>query len=269
MFIDFLIGGISASVAKTSLAPIELYRIQKQNYFLPNASLRKVLKTEGIRGLWKGNGVNCIRAFPQYAINLSLFRELKEQNYLSIENKELLHFSTALLTGTTSMFLIYPLETCKTYLSLQSNKNKFDNIFDIFKKVRFTQLYGGVQMSLLGFAPWNAISITAYHYYKDIDWFKNETTNRLFSGGLAGITAISITYPTDLIRRRLQLQNFDPLVPRYDGIIDCCKKIYKTEGIRGLYRGISGNYIKAFPNGAIQFYTMEFLTKHLKTNKLN
>ena len=101
MFIDFLIGGISASVAKTSLAPIELYRIQKQNYFLPNASLRKVLKTEGIRGLWKGNGVNCIRAFPQYAINLSLFRELKEQNYLSIENKELLHFSTALLISSS------------------------------------------------------------------------------------------------------------------------------------------------------------------------
>ena len=79
MFIDFLIGGISASVAKTSLAPIELYRIQKQNYFLPNASLRKVLKTEGVMGLWKGNGVNCIRAFPQYAINLSLFR--KKEHY--------------------------------------------------------------------------------------------------------------------------------------------------------------------------------------------
>ena len=51
MFLDFLIGGISAGVAKTSLAPIELYRIQQQNYFLPNTTLRQVVKNEGIRVL--------------------------------------------------------------------------------------------------------------------------------------------------------------------------------------------------------------------------
>tara|TARA_Y100000816_G_scaffold196974_1_gene144151 strand:+ start:5389 stop:6192 length:804 start_codon:yes stop_codon:yes gene_type:complete len=264
MFLDLLIGGTSAGVAKTCLAPIELYRIQKQNYFLPNTSLKEVYKKEGVRGLWKGNGVNCIRAFPQYAINLSLFRKLGEKNVFNINNEVLLNFTNGIITGTTSMVIIYPLETCKTYLSLQTNKNKFNNIFDIFKNVRFSQLYGGVKMSVLGFAPWNAISLSSYHYYKKCIWFNNEVTDKLISGGLAGITAISITYPTDLIRRRLQLQNYDALVPNYNGILDCCKKIYKLEGIRGFYRGISGNYLKAFPNGAIQFYTMEFLTKKLK-----
>ena len=265
MFLDFLIGGISAGVAKTSLAPIELYRIQQQNYFLPNTTLRQVVKNEGILGLWKGNGVNCIRAFPQYAINLSLFRKLGEKNYFDIKNEVLLNFSNGLITGTTSMVIVYPLETCKTYLSLQTNKNKFNNIFDIFKNVKFSQLYGGVKMSVLGFAPWNAISLSSYHYYKKYLWFDNPITDKLISGGLAGITAISVTYPTDLIRRRLQLQNYDALVPKYNGILDCCKKIYAKEGIRGFYRGISGNYLKAFPNGAIQFYTMEFLTKKFKT----
>ena len=119
-------------------------------------------------------------------------------------------------------------------------------------------------MSVLGFAPWNAISLSSYHYYKKCIWFNNEVTDKLVSGGLAGITAISVTYPTDLIRRRLQLQNYDALVPKNNGIVDCCKKIYKLEGIRGFYHGLSGNYLKAFPNGAIQFYTMEFLTKKLK-----
>ena len=264
MFIDFLIGGISASISKTSLAPIELYRIQKQNYFLPNTTLRNVVKHEGIFGLWKGNGVNCIRAFPQYAINLSLFRNIKESNIFNIENKELLHFTCGLISGTTSMVLIYPLETCKTYLSLQTNKNKFNNIRDVLKNVHPRQLYGGVLMSVFGFAPWNAISLTSYHYYKNVKWFNYKIYDNLFSGGLAGITAISITYPTDLIRRRLQLQNFDTLVPKYNGILDCVNKVYKKEGLRGFYRGISGNYIKAFPNGAIQFYTMECLTKYLK-----
>ena len=40
----------------------------------------------------------------------------------------------------------------------------------------------------------------------------------LFAGGFAGMSAVSYTYPTDLIRRRLQLQGFDKTVPKYNGI---------------------------------------------------
>ena len=78
-------------------------------------------------------------------------------------------------------------------------------------------------------------------------------------GGSAGITAITVTYPTDLIRKRLQMQSFSENVPRYDGIFDCVRKIVKTEGIIGLYRGLSISYIKTFPTLAIQFWCYETL----------
>ena len=77
MFIDALIGGLGGIISRTCVAPIELNRIQRQNYFIPNANLTDVYKKEGIRFFWKGNGVNCIRIFPQIAINYSVFRQSK------------------------------------------------------------------------------------------------------------------------------------------------------------------------------------------------
>ena len=62
------------------------------------------------------------------------------------------------------------------------------------------------------------------------------------------MTAISITYPTDLIRRRLQLQHFgSENVPKYNGIIHCAIKILRSEGLVGLYRGLPAAYIKNIP----------------------
>ena len=59
MFIDFIIGGIGGIVSRSDVAPIELNRIQRQNYFIPNANLRDVYKKEGFRHYGKGNGTNC------------------------------------------------------------------------------------------------------------------------------------------------------------------------------------------------------------------
>ena len=64
---DLLIGGISGIVSRTITAPLELWKIQQQNYFIPNSTFRDVLQKEGMRYLWKGNYANCIRIFPQYS----------------------------------------------------------------------------------------------------------------------------------------------------------------------------------------------------------
>jgi len=114
-------------------------------------------------------------------------------------------------------------------------------------------------MSILGFAPFSALSFSAYFTYKE--YLESHT---LVGGGMAGISAVSVTYPTDLIRRRLQLQNFDKSVPKYSGILDCISKIIKLEGPRGLYRGLTASYIKLFPTIGIQFLAMERLNQCLK-----
>ena len=52
---DLLIGGLSGIISRTVTAPLELWKMQRQNFFIPNSTFRDVLQKEGFRYLWKGN----------------------------------------------------------------------------------------------------------------------------------------------------------------------------------------------------------------------
>ena len=264
---NFLIGGISGIVSRTMVAPIELYRIQKQNPFVPHSNMISVYKKEGLRFFWKGNMTNCVRVFPQMAINYSVFRKTKMLLEDNIKNKNMLNLVSGCNAGLISILLIYPLETTRTYLSLQTNKNKYRGITDVLRRLSIRELYQGSKMSLLGFGSWSGLQYSSYYYINNIvkDTFLD---TKFISGGLSGMFAVTITYPSDLIRRRLQLQGFDNSVPKYNGIIDCVKKIYKYEGIKGFYRGLLANYVKTGPTLAIQFWTIEYLNKILNNKDI-
>lgn len=259
---NFFIGGTAAIVSRTMTAPIELARLQIQNNYLKHNSISYVIRNEGFRYLWKGNWTNCIRVFPQYAANFMLYEKFQKRFKPFICNDNYLHLLAGGSSGIISIMSIYPLETARTHLALQTNHQKYSGLIDVLRKLSLRELYAGAKLTCIGYGPWNAINFASYNYYKNI-FVKYENNSpglfKLLCGGMAGVTAITITYPTDLIRRRLQLQSFSSDVPRYGGIIDCINKIFKKESIFGFYRGLSISYIKTFPTLAIQFYTLDTL----------
>lgn len=62
----------------------------------------------------------------------------------------------------------------------------------------------------------------------------------MFAAADAGILTLVMTNPLWVVKTRLCLQYMDdkhlPETLRYNGMIDAIKKIYRTEGVRGLYR---------------------------------
>jgi len=261
---DLGIGGVSALVSRTITAPLELFKLQRQNSFMPYSTMRAVLRKEGPRHLWKGNGVNCMRAFPQFSINYAVFEYSKNNLFHTIENKQAKHFLSGALSGMTALCCMYPLETLRSRLSLQTCHNHYASIPDAMRKMTFRDMYRGLRMSLLGFGPYNALNFSLYFYLSDQFNHIEKNTQKLLAGGLSGLGAVTITYPTDLIRRRLQLQGFDKAVPPYSGIIDCTTQIVRKEGLRGLYRGLGATYIKLFPTTAIQFWVIERCNEEFK-----
>ena len=125
-FENFFVSSIASIISKISSAPIELWRIQRQNPFIPHSTLNDVIKKEGIRYLWKGNAINLLKGIPQYSINYALFKKLDN----TIDNK----LVSGIVSGSCSIGIIYPLETTRSYLSLQTNKNKYSGILDVLKK---------------------------------------------------------------------------------------------------------------------------------------
>ena len=75
---DLIIGGIVGAISRTLTAPLELYKIQKQNKFIQH-SFSSVLQKEGIRYLWKGNLTNVLRIAPQMSLNYSIYKSCQQQ----------------------------------------------------------------------------------------------------------------------------------------------------------------------------------------------
>ncbi|XP_044538593.1 solute carrier family 25 member 43 [Gracilinanus agilis] len=73
----------------------------------------------------------------------------------------------------------------------------------------------------------------------------------IMAGSLAGMVATIVTYPTDVIKTRLIVQNL--LKPSYTGIVHAFYSIYHQEGFLALYRGVSLTIIGALPFSAGSF----------------
>jgi hypothetical protein len=85
-------------------------------------------------------------------------------------------------------------------------------------------------------------------------------------GSLSGIVSSTATFPLDLVRRRMQLEGAGGRARVYTtGLFGTFKHIFKTEGMRGLYRGIIPEYYKVVPGVGIAFMTFEELKKLLST----
>lgn len=81
---------------------------------------------------------------------------------------------------------------------------------------------------------------------------------------------IAATFPLDLVRRRKQLEGVGGQARVYNtGIYGTFKHIMRTEGLRGLYRGILPEYYKVVPGVGIVFMTYETLKKLLSHGPLD
>lgn len=261
---DLFIGGIAGIVSRTSTAPIELWKIQRQNSFMPHSTIRDVYRKEGLRGLWKGNGTNCLRIFPQLSINYDIYNRSKREIWEPIfQNKDSIHLCSGATGGLISITTVYPLETIRSRLSLQTRKNHYNGLCDAMRQMSFRDMYRGLNISILGFVPFNALNFLFYNRIKAVITEKTTLHKSVIascSGGCAGIFSLVVTYPTDLLRRRMHIQGFDIHVPKYNSISHAIKSIYINDGYRGFYRGFTAGCIKIFPTIAIQFATMEALS---------
>jgi solute carrier family 25 (mitochondrial adenine nucleotide translocator), member 4/5/6/31 len=53
-----------------------------------------------------------------------------------------------------------------------------------------------------------------------------------------------LLYPTDTIRRRMMMQS-GRKEKLYSGYVDCVKKTWKKEGLRGGYKGFGANLLRS------------------------
>ncbi|KAG5554023.1 hypothetical protein RHGRI_011780 [Rhododendron griersonianum] len=205
------------------------------------------------------------------------------------------HFVGGGLAGMTAASSTYPLDLVRTRLAAQRSTIYYQGLWHalhtICRDEGFFGLYKGLGATLLGVGPSIAISFSVYEALRSY-WHSQRCALLRLELGLTillPLLALPVavflalhhqqilsravvirlicwitTFPLDLVRRRKQLEGVAGQARVYKtGIFGTFKHIMRTEGLRGLYRGILPEYYKVVPGVGIVFMTYETLKKLL------
>eukprot|EP00127_Corallochytrium_limacisporum_P006928 Clim_evm14s238 gene=Clim_evmTU14s238 len=282
-------GGIAGAVSRTCVSPLErlkiLFQVQKPGD--PPLRIVKTLvdiyKYEGIMGYFKGNGTNVIRMVPYSAVQFASYEQYKK--LLLPEGQKVLdtprRLAAGALAGMTSVAATYPLDLIRTRLAAQEGAGKVKKYKGIAHAAGLIlreeggwmggALYRGLIPTMMGIVPYVALNFTIYESIKLWCAQQYDVVNtddlpvpvRLTAGAVAGAAAQTVTYPLDVIRRRMQVVGNPESGYKYKGTFDALVSIVRANGFKGLFVGMIPNYLKVVPSISISFVTYEWSKKIL------
>lgn len=291
---SFLAGGVAGMCAKTTTAPLDRLKIllQAQNVHYMNYSVlsgfKAIYRKEGLRGYFKGNGAMMVRIFPYAAVQFMSYEQYKHllKPYFSAHT----HISKLIagsLTGITAVTCTYPLDVVRARLAYQVYETRYHSVWHTLTAIGREEggirgLYRGYVPTVLGMIPYAGVAFYSYEVLKlqMMVHFSSATTKlsldgsgtvvltipaTLVCGGLAGAMAQTVSYPLDVVRRKMQVHGMvsDPQAtpPRLFHVL---LGVYRSAGlVGGVYRGLSLNYYRAMPQVAVSFSVYELMKQIL------
>lgn len=192
-------------------------------------------------------------------------------------------FMSGGISGTIGAVLTNPLEVIKTRMQSShfqlTNTTKNVGIWqhingtlkvgsNLYKSEGVSALWKGMIPTIVGVMPSRAIYFSTYAqskiFYNSLlnGDAKDSSLVHLGSAISAGIVTSTITNPIWLVKTKMQLQGPSGFSPLYKSNLDCLRKVFKNEGISGIYRGLSASYLGAI-EGTIQWVLYEDMKKRL------
>ena len=266
---DFLLGGVSAAVSKTIVAPIErvklLLQVQDNIKDIP-ADQRyngigdyfvRVNREQGFASFWRGNLANVVRYFPTQALNFS-FKDFYKRIFNPYNQKKepvkyfIGNCASGGAAGATSLTFVYPLDFARTRLAADvgsGGDREFTGIVDCLRKIATKDgpqgLYRGFGISVAGIIFYRAAYFGLFDTAKEA-FLKD--ANLLMKWAVAQVVTVSagvISYPLDTVRRRLMMQSGRAAEDMlYKGTLDCFVVIARTEGPLAFFKGSLSNVIR-------------------------
>ncbi|CAM4696099.1 unnamed protein product [Leuciscus chuanchicus] len=174
--------------------------------------------------------------------------------------------------GVASTLVLHPLDLVKIRFAVSDGldvRPKYTGILHCMRSIYHQEglrgLYQGVTPNIWGAgASWGLY----FFFYNAIKAYTRErqqkelsATEHLLSAAGAGAMTLVLTNPIWVTKTRLVLQySADPSGKQYTGMMDALRKIYRHEGIAGLYRGFVPGLFGT-SHGALQFMAYEELKR--------
>eukprot|EP00919_Chromeraceae_sp_WS-2016_P063002 GHVR01149124.1.p1 GENE.GHVR01149124.1~~GHVR01149124.1.p1 ORF type:complete len:247 (-),score=76.30 GHVR01149124.1:148-786(-) len=192
---------------------------------------------------------------------------------LSVNEK----FLAGATAGVVSQLCVFPLETIKTRLAAPGcgYRNVKECLLSTYRNGGIMALYRGVCASMIGVVPYAGIDMVSFETLKTLYTrhfaYDNEKRHPsvyvlLGCGALSSTTGQVVSYPLALIRTKMQADGMHGNPRQYKSMRSAFVLTLKEGGVRGLYRGLVPNLLKAVPAVSISWATYESL-RNLADNR--
>ena len=208
----------------------------------------RIVGQEGVGALWRGNSAAIARVFPYAGIQFTCYdyyKRLLQQTAAADEGEggegsdgaaaaaagELPPVRRVLagaLAGATSVALTYPLDTLRARFAIQTGKHsRYTGLGSALSSMvredgGYRTMYRGMSPALLGILPYAGLAFAINDSLRARlharfgnsasggggDEGRPSTVVKLVSGGVSGLVSQTVTYPIDVIRRRMQADGF-------------------------------------------------------------
>ncbi|KOS43057.1 hypothetical protein ACN38_g6064 [Penicillium nordicum] len=246
----------------------------------------QIVKKETALGLYKGLGAVLGGIIPKMAIRFTSYESYKGM----LANKETgavtskATFLAGLAAGVTeAVAVVNPMEVIKIRLQAQHHSlaDPLDTpkyrsaphaLFTVIKEEGFSVLYRGVSLTALRQGTNQAANFTAYTELKaGLQRWQPEYSNSQLPayqttliGLISGAVGPFSNAPIDTIKTRLQKTRAEPGQSAVSRIMVIAKDMFKTEGTRAFYKGITPRVMRVAPGQAVTFTVYEFLKGKLE-----
>ncbi|CAJ1013672.1 putative Mitochondrial carrier protein [Leishmania utingensis] len=266
------LGGASATVIEYPMDTIKV-RLQDdgKRYGGILQCIRTIAKEEGaVNGLFRGLpapviGAACENAilFVSYRLAIDEFQKVTYGHCDPPNQEPYLAVSVAGAAGGVVVSqVLTPAELIKCKMQIQNTlpvderiyKNSLDCAAVTYRRRGIRGLFRGHTAMMVREAVGCAFYFLAFQYV--IRLFLSEGQRfheappwvHFLGGGCAGVAFWTSTYPVDAVKTKQQTMKADYLKLNFR---QACARLYKTEGMRGLFRGYSITAVRAFPGNAV------------------
>ncbi|CAO4364369.1 unnamed protein product [Caenorhabditis nigoni] len=275
---EHLIGGFCGGVTSTVVChPFDLLKVRfsanegnplRPQYTNYADAVRKIIRVEGVRGLYQGITPSVIGAAVSWGLYFQWYNTLRAKinEEFSTGSEMINNFISGSVVGSAIMCITNPIWLTKTRLCLQyenQQTKKYSGMIDCMRQTvqqeGFFGLYRGFVTGVIGTSH-GAVQIASYSWMLDKrrealglpkDSFISQTDYTVASA-ISKTLATTVTFPYQVLRTRMQDHNTDSR-----GVWRTTLRTIHNEGFSGLWKGCVIANVRQLPAAIVVFLTYE------------
>jgi len=246
--------------------------------------LSKIVRDEGIKGLYRGLSPTLFALLPNWAVYFTVYEKLKIAIGTRFPPEKAqsagVHMAAAAGAGAATMMITNPIWVVKTRIQTQNMgvkmgangttamyKGTIDALVRIGREEGLAGLYSGFLPSLLGVMH-VVIQFPLYEQMKQSfakahnnEMDKLTPAELIVASAVSKMAASTATYPHEVIRSHMHVAGSGA---GFTEFANTCKAVFREEGARGFYRGCLTNLIRTTPAAAATFTSFEVINRKLR-----